>query len=101
VRKVLPVTAVLLAVLIVWYGAAVWMNADQARALMDPDQPQTVWTMARAALSMGRPVLPAPHQIAASLYDGLFGWPVNSPRSLIYHAGVTASAALLGLAFAR
>jgi NitT/TauT family transport system permease protein len=100
VRKALPIPTVLLAVLIVWYAAAVWMNADQARALMDPDQPPTVWTAARAALFMGRPVLPAPHQIAASLYDGIFGWPVNSPRSLIYHAGVTASAALLGLAFA-
>jgi NitT/TauT family transport system permease protein len=99
-RKALPIPTVLLAVLIIWYIAAVWLNADQAQSLMDPDEPQTFWTIAQAALAMDRPVLPAPHQIALSLWDGVFGWPVNSPRSLIYHAGVTAGAALLGLAIA-
>jgi len=100
VGHVLPVAVILLALLLVWYIAAVWLNAPQAQALMDPDQPQTVWTVAQAALSMGRPVLPAPHQVAASLWDSVFGWPILSPRSLIYHAGVTAGAALMGLGFA-
>jgi len=100
VRKILPIPTVLLTLLIVWYAAAVWLNADQAQSLMDPDDPQTFWTITQAALSMDRPVLPAPHQIAASLYDGIFGWPILSPRSLVYHAGVTCGAALLGLAFA-
>jgi NitT/TauT family transport system permease protein len=100
VRKILPIPTVLLTLLIVWYAAAIWLNADQAQSLMDPDDPQTFWTITQAALSMDRPVLPAPHQIAASLYDGIFGWPILSPRSLIYHAGITCGAALLGLAFA-
>jgi NitT/TauT family transport system permease protein len=100
IRKILPIPTVLIALLIVWYAAAVWLNADQAQSLMDPDDPQTFWTITQAALSMDRPVLPAPHQIAASLYDGIFGWPILSPRSLIYHAGVTCGAALLGLALA-
>ncbi len=99
-RKILPIPTVLLTLLIVWYAAAIWLNADQAQSLMDPDDPQTFWTITQAALSMDRPVLPAPHQIAASLYDGIFGWPILSPRSLIYHAGITCGAALLGLAFA-
>jgi NitT/TauT family transport system permease protein len=99
-KKMLPIPTILLAVLLIWYAAAVWMNADQAQSLMDPDEPQTFWTITQAALAMDRPVLPAPHQIAASLIDGVFGWPISSPRSLIYHAGVTAGAALLGLAFA-
>jgi NitT/TauT family transport system permease protein len=100
VRKLLPIPTVLLALLIVWYIAAVWLNADQAQSLMDPDEPQGFWAVAKAALAMDRPVLPAPHQIAASLWDSVFGWPILSPRNLIYHAGITAGAALLGLAFA-
>ncbi len=100
VKRILPIPTVLLALMIIWYAGAVWLNADQAQSLMDPDDPQTFWTITQAALSMDRPVLPAPHQIAASLYDGIFGWPILSPRSLVYHAGVTCGAALLGLAFA-
>jgi NitT/TauT family transport system permease protein len=99
-RHILPIPTVLLTLLVVWYMAAVWLNADQAQSLMDPDEPQTFWTITQAALSMDRPVLPAPHQVAVSLYDGIFGWPILSPRSLVYHAGVTCGAALLGLAFA-
>jgi NitT/TauT family transport system permease protein len=100
VKRILPIPTVLLALMIIWYAGAVWLNADQAQSLMDPDDPQTFWTITQAALSMDRPVLPAPHQIAASLYDGIFGWPILSPRSLVYHAGITCGAALLGLAFA-
>jgi NitT/TauT family transport system permease protein len=100
VRKVLPIATVLIAVLIIWYAAAIWLNADQAQSLMDPEEPQTFWTIAQAALAMDRPVLPAPHQIAASLWDSVFDWPLLSPRNLLYHAGITAGAALLGLAFA-
>ncbi len=99
-KRILPIPTVLIALLIIWYAAAVWLNADQAQSLMDPDDPQTFWTITQAALSMDRPVLPAPHQIAASLWNGIFGWPILSPRSLIYHAGVTTGAALFGLAIA-
>jgi len=98
--RILPIPTVLLALLIVWYIAAIFLNADQAQSLMDPDAPQGFAAVARATLSMDRPVLPAPHQIAASLWDSVFGWPILSPRNLIYHAGITAGAALLGLAFA-
>ncbi len=99
-RRILPVPCILLALLIAWYIAAFWMNADQARAMMDQDAPQGVWDVAKAALSIGRPVLPAPHQVALALCDSVFGWPVLSPRNMLYHTGVTASAALLGLGFA-
>ena len=45
-----------------------------------------------------RPVLPAPHQIAAELWDTTVNKAITSKRSLIYHAGVTLSATLLGFA---
>jgi NitT/TauT family transport system permease protein len=47
---------------------------------------------------MDRPVLPAPHQIVLDLFDSIFGWPVTSPRNLLYHTAVTSSATLLGFA---
>ena len=52
------------------------------------------WTwrdLVGAAWNVERPVLPAPHQIAADLYGSIFDWPVDSPRSLVYHAAVTAA----------
>jgi len=52
--------------------------------------------LARLTLSMDRPVLPAPHQIAIDFFDSIFGWPLDSPRNLLYHAAVTSSATLLG-----
>ena len=45
---------------------------------------------------MERPVLPAPHQIALDMWRSLVDWPLDSPRSLLFHAGVTAASTLLG-----
>ncbi|MDE2626822.1 MAG: ABC transporter permease [Burkholderiales bacterium] len=89
--------AVLAVVLVVWYAAAVWLNAAQVIERTLSAQPG--WgalDLIRLTLSMDRPVLPAPHQIALDLVDSVFGWPLDSPRNLLYHAGVTASATLLG-----
>jgi NitT/TauT family transport system permease protein len=92
-----PVLTVLGCVLVVWYAAAVWLNAPQVIERTLSSQPG--WgarDLIRLTWSMDRPVLPAPHQIALDLIDSVFGWPVDSPRSLIYHAAVTSSATLLG-----
>lgn len=94
-----PVLVVLAAVLLLWYGAAVWLNAPQVIERTLSSQPG--WGVAdllRLTWSMGRPVLPAPHQIALDLYGSVFGWPLDSPRNLLYHAAVTSSATLLGFA---
>lgn len=48
--------------------------------------------------SMERPVLPSPHQIIAEFVATTFAEPVRSNKSLIFHAGVTASATLVGFA---
>ena len=98
-EKLLPVSAVLLALIVLWYAAAVWLNAPWAR-----DQAQragtTISGFALIADTMAqlRPVLPAPHQVAAELWDTVVAKPVTSKRSLVYHAWVTLSAALLGFA---
>lgn len=96
-RNLGPILSVLAVIAAIWYLAAVWMNAawvyDQAaregRAVAFAELvPQT--------LSQERPVLPAPHQVAKGLYDGVFGQKVTSKRSLVYHAWVTLSATGLG-----
>lgn len=94
---VLPVTTLLVAFLIVWYGAAVGMNS--AGAIERVLAPKGDWNwhdLVSATLSMQRPILPAPHQIAVDLWSSVVDWPLDSPRNLLYHAGVTAGAALTG-----
>lgn len=92
-----PVLVVLAIVLVLWYALAVWLNAAQVIERTLSSQPG--WGVAdliRLTLSMDRPVLPAPHQIALDLFDSIFGWPLDSPRNLLYHAAVTSAATLLG-----
>lgn len=96
-RNVLPVLAVLAAILVVWYAATVWMNAqwtrDQAaRAGVE----LTFREIVVDTMAQKRPMLPPPHQVAAALWEGIASEPVTSKRSLVYHAGVTVEATLLG-----
>ena len=98
-RSILPILTVLLAIVAVWYAAAVWMNAawtyDQAaRAGVEVSFGDVV----ADTLAQERPVLPAPHQVAQGLWDGLFGQKITSKRSLVYHGWITLSATLLGFA---
>ncbi len=94
-----PLLTVLAVVLLVWYVAAVGLNAAQVIERTLSSQPGWgVQDLVRLTLTMNRPVLPAPHQIALDLFDSVFGWPPDSPRSLLYHAAVTSSATLLGFA---
>ena len=94
---VLPVLTVLGVLLIVWYAAAVWLNAPQVIERVLADQPG--WGLAELlplTWSMQRPVLPAPHQIALDMWRSIVDWPLDSPRSLLFHTGVTAASTLLG-----
>jgi NitT/TauT family transport system permease protein len=92
-----PVLVVLAILLVVWYAAAIWLNAPQVIERTLSSRPGWSFAeLARLTLSMDRPVLPAPHQIAFDLYDSMFNWPLDSPRNLLYHAAVTSSATLLG-----
>ena len=97
--RVGPVLTVLAIILVIWYAAAIGLNAAQVIERTLSTQPG--WTaidLARLTLNMDRPVLPAPHQIVLDLYDSIFGWPIDSPRNLLFHAAVTSSATVLGFA---
>ncbi len=97
--RAFPVSVILTLVLIAWYAGAVYLNAPQViekfeRAKID----WTVGQLIDASWSMGRPVLPSPHQVAIELYKTTVLKNVTSKRSLIFHAYVTGSSTLLGFA---
>ena len=97
--RVLPVLTVLLAMVAIWYLAAIWMNStwvqDQAARA---DTVLTTGDLVRQTLALERPVLPAPHQVAMGLWDGIAGQKITSKRSLVWHGWVTLSATLAGFA---
>lgn len=94
-----PVALVLLVLLVVWYAGAVALNAPQVRERLDGlGEPWGISELAQGAWSMERPVLPAPHQIAVNWWASVFETEIDSPRSLVFHAGVTLTATLLGFA---
>ncbi|WP_207102188.1 ABC transporter permease [Paracoccus shandongensis] len=98
-RGGLPILTVLLAIVAIWYGAAVWMNAPWVRdQAARADTVLTTADLIRQTLTLERPVLPAPHQVAAGLWEGIAGQKITSKRSLVWHGWVTLSATLAGFA---
>jgi NitT/TauT family transport system permease protein len=96
-QRVLPVAAVLATVAVLWYVAAVGLNAAGAiERVLTPQGAYTTADLIATTLSMQRPVLPAPHQVAADLWSSMVDWPLDSPRNLLYHVAVTAESTLVG-----
>jgi NitT/TauT family transport system permease protein len=92
-----PVIVIVLALVAIWYVAAVLMNKNLVRDQFERDEmPYTTGDLIAGTMSAERPLLPAPHQIVETFYDDVFGWPVTSPRSLVYHSWVTLSATFFG-----
>jgi NitT/TauT family transport system permease protein len=99
VMRVAPVATVVLALIVIWYIAAVLMNLALVRDGFDREEAAyTVSDLIAGTMSAERPLLPAPHQVIAAFTDSVFGYAPNAPRSLVYHSGVTLSATLLGFA---
>ncbi|MCA0941288.1 ABC transporter permease subunit [Salipiger pacificus] len=96
-RNVIPVLTVVLAILVIWYGAAVMLNRqwvlDQAAR---QDRVLTTSELIAQTWAQEKPKLPAPHQVAAELWDTVAMKKPTSKRSLVYHAWVTMSATILG-----
>ena len=96
-RSILPVAVVVLALLATWYVAAVWLNADAAHAQAErAGERASIGRLLSATMSQRRPVLPAPHQVAAEIWTTTVETPPGSPRSLLFHGWATLSATLLG-----
>jgi len=91
------VLVVVLAILIVWYVAAVLMNAPLQKDQFE--RQEVAWTTAdliRETLAQERPILPAPHQIFVEMKKTIIDKKITSKRSLVYHSWVTLSSTLLG-----
>ena len=91
------ITAILAFIVFIWYGASVYLNSD---VLIDKyERQKTEWNfqlLVKDSWSMGRPILPAPHQILEDLKKSLFDHKITSKRSLVYHGGITISSTLVG-----
>jgi NitT/TauT family transport system permease protein len=92
-----PVLTVLAVLIVVWYAGAAVLNAPQVIERQLADNPN--WGMAELlplTWNMGRPVLPTPHQVALDMWSSTVDWPLDSPRNLLFHTGVTAASTLIG-----
>ncbi|MES5043700.1 ABC transporter permease [Rhizobium nepotum] len=98
-HRILPILTILLAILVIWHLAVVYLNMPFARDQANrAGQTPSFMELLPQTFAQERPVLPAPHQIAAELWDTTVNKAITSKRSLVYHAGVTLSATLLGFA---
>jgi len=94
-----PVLVVVLALIAIWYCAAVLMNIGLVRDAFEREETgYTTGDLLSGSLAAERPRLPAPHQILATFADDIFGYPLTSGRRLVYHSAVTLSETVLGFA---
>jgi NitT/TauT family transport system permease protein len=92
-----PIVTIVLALIVIWYVAAVLMNLSLVRDAFEREEtPYTVSELIEGTMSAERPLLPAPHQVIGAFVDSVFGYAPTAPRSLVYHSAVTLSATLLG-----
>lgn len=96
-QHAIPVSVMVLVGLLLWYCLAIGMNASGAIARVLPkDGSWQFGDLVQATWSMSRPILPAPHQIIQDIWVSVTKWSITSPRNLLLHTWVTASAALTG-----
>ena len=97
IERYLPVATMVLALIAIWYVAAVAMNWALVRDGFEREEtPYAISDILAGTMDAERPLLPAPHQVINAFADGVFGYSPLAPRSLIYHSLVTLSATVLG-----
>ncbi|MFV0493341.1 MAG: ABC transporter permease [Pseudorhodobacter sp.] len=107
-RSVLPVLTVLGVIVLIWYAAAVLMNAQWVRDQAARSGQDVTWSgLLEETMRQERPVLPAPHQVLHEFWRltwveevegrrGILRSGTLSNRSLIYHSLITFSSTLVG-----
>ncbi len=92
-----PVLVVVMAIVAVWYVAAVLMNAPfQRDRFARAGTDYSTAALIAATWAQERPVLPAPHQVAVEIWKTTAQKKITSKRSLVFHSWVTLSSTLLG-----
>ena len=90
-----PILVISLALLLLWYVAAVPMNAVVAETKIAAAGGGLFNTLA-ISWNFERPVMPAPHQILTEIWNTVFLIAPWKVKSLLFHCGVTLSSTLLG-----
>ena len=86
-HKVAPVLSMVVALIVLWYGAAIWLNTHWAE-----DKAQragvtlTITALIADTWSQEKPKLPAPHQVAHEIWKTTVLKKITSKRSLIHHS---------------
>lgn len=97
VKSALPVLAVVAVIIAIWYGFTVYLNAPQEYDRSERAATTLTFSeLVPLTMAQERPVLPAPHQVVAEIWDTTANKKVTSKRSLVYHSWITLSATLLG-----
>ncbi|MGV8854567.1 MAG: ABC transporter permease [Devosia sp.] len=93
-----PILIVLLAIGLIWYAAAIPMNASWQDRLNDRAGLTNVpfSEFAAQTWNQDKPLLPAPHQVIGEIWQATMATDITSKRSLALHAGVTLTSTLLG-----
>ncbi|MGN6764485.1 MAG: ABC transporter permease [Rhizobiaceae bacterium] len=98
--KIVPVTVIVAAIVVIWYVAAIFMNAPYQRELNNrAHETPDLGTFIGQTWAQRKPTLPAPHQIAENFFQNTFLVKITSRRSLVYNSWVTLSSTLAGFAF--
>ena len=96
-RSLAPVLTMIVALIAIWYGAAVALNSawalDKAKRA---DVTLTTSALIADTWSQEKPRLPAPHQVGQEIWKTTVEKKITSKRSLIYHSWITLQATLLG-----
>jgi NitT/TauT family transport system permease protein len=97
VERYAPLATTILALIAIWYVAAVAMNWALVRDGFEREEtPYALSDVLAGTMEAERPLVPAPHQVVTAFLDSVFGYPPLAPRSLVYHSLVTLSATLIG-----
>src|SRR5215510_13081110 len=99
-KNAVPVLVVA-ALVVLWYVGAVALNWN---GVVDTYKLKGIENNGTSDIFIGtmtaeKPLLPAPHQVVAELWNTTVTQALTSKRSLLYHAWITLSATLLGFAF--
>ena len=98
-RTFVPVLTVVCGIFLLWYAAAIWLNAAWAYdKATRTGEVLTSRALVADTWSQEKPKLPAPHQVWVEIWKTTVEKKITSIRSLIYHSWVTLSATLLGFA---
>ena len=104
-RSVLPVGTIVVAILLIWYAAAIPMNAARTYMMASDDAEISFSELVNDTWSQKKPQLPVPHQIVMELKkQATIAWLWKEKRrgykrSVIYHTWVTLSSTMLGFVF--